>query len=567
MDAVGSGRIDVFADVSDGLVTFQGSSSIRSLASVKRLRQVLLGQKRDQIYLLAEANASMDGILLPIKVRTASYSVDYSKATDPSVLTRRIRLLNRDSMDNGMVLSGVNILDADAVRRMDLALYLNESDSLASNETLDLAGFTLPEEWEVPFVFKSLYNNMAVVSVSILLSIMLTLSFAREKVNRTMEVLFMSPTTRLDILAGKSLPYVALMLAVNMGYCLSTSSGMNSLKMFYIFSVLSFTLAAFATFTVLASRNYREVTFMSSLCLLSFLIFIVFPNVFSGVNLLAFVSPLDTVTSIQNQAGVGFGDVFLSLLPYKFLFMFFLSASIVCFSPETFQNTPGLAGLMRMFYHNLRKSFRSDILFVITGISLLVPFVYIVQTLIAYLIIPLGLFAPYAAIVLLALVEELTKIIPFYYTRRNMVSGALVKTGIMLFSVGILFGGLLTPDRIFIVAGVALLALILVSMVLKPSFWPPLSYGILSGCTFFLTEKAFNIYLISKVYSYLPAPYTLFIVKGLAYTLLLHILATTTLAFVISGSSGKYRLYSGLVLTTAIHYGYNVYMMGGGLIR
>jgi hypothetical protein len=516
MAALAAGDIDVYADESpDGFVSFKTADSARSQAALKRLRQLILGEKRDRIYSLADSNASLDGILLPIKVRVEEHPVDYTNAIDPSVYLHRGRFLDRDSMDNGEISSKANILDYESVRRMNLSELLAANESASALDAADKSGFTLPEEWEIPFVFRSLYNNMAVVSVSILISILLTLSFAKEKVNKTLLVLFQTPASKLDILVGKSLPYFLVIALVNLAYSLSVSGGWDAVKIFYIFTVLSATLLSFALFTVLASKNYREVTFMGSLSLLSFLMFIVLPNIFSGINLLAFVSPLDTVTSIQNQAQVGALDVFMSLLPYKFLFLFFFTATLVCFDPETLQNTPDLTGLMRTFYVNLSRSLGGGVKYAVAGVALLVPFVYITQTLTAYLILPFGLLAPYASILLLAAVEELTKILPYYYSRR--ISPAL--------------------------------------------------YGLVAGATFFVTEKVFNIYLISKVYSYLPAPYTVFVAKGFTYTLILHIVTATLLAYIVSRSRGRRHILAGLVLASLIHYWYNMEMIGWGLMR
>jgi len=513
LEGLGGGAIDVYAEASDGLVTFKTSGSVKSQAALKRLKQVILGAKRDRIYQLADANASLDGILLPIKVRTAEYAVDYDNAVDPSVYTHRSRLINRGATDNGEAGSRVNILDYADVQRMNVTQYLMMQGA-ANDSMVDESGFTLPEEWEIPFVLKSIYDNMAVMSVSILLSILLMLSLAREKVKDTIFTLFQTPSSKVDILAGKSLPYFGLMLLVNLAYSLTVSAGFEALKVFAIFTVLSATLSTFALFTVLASKNYREVTFMGSISLFSFLLFIVFPNVFSGINILSFVSPLDTVTSIQNGGSVGFTDVLLSLTPYVFLGLFLFVSTVVCFDPETFQNTPGLIGLLKLYYMRLSRSL-GEVQYAVVAVSLLVPLVFMVQTLSAYLIIPMGYLAPTMSVLLLAALEELAKILPYYYHPRIR----------------------------------------------------PLKYGLVAGATFFVTEKVFNIYLISKVYSYLPAPYTVFVVKGFMYTLVLHIVATSFYALVVSRFRGRAGLYVGLVFSAVIHYAYNLYMMGGGMFR
>ncbi len=508
-----AGAIDVYAFEECGGASFETAGTVKSAAALKRVQQVMVGVKRDRIYALADANESLDGILLPIKVRTEEIEVDYGGAIDPSVLLHRVRFINR-SRDNGNV-SDVNILDIDEVMGQNLSgIRSGRRYSSAENDT-DEVGFTLPEEWEIPFVFESLYHNMSVVSVSILLALLLTLSFAREKVNDTMDVLLQTPAAKWEILAGKSIPYLSVMVAVNLAYGFVTVGPVEGLKIGYIFTVLSVTLVSFALFAVLASRSYRELTFTSTISLLSFLMFIVLPNIFSGLNVLAFISPLDTITSIENNAPVGLGDVFLSLLPYKFLSMFFLAASLMCFNADTFHNTPGVLGLVKLFYTNLSRRLGGGVKYMVAGVALLVPFIYVVQNITAYLIIPLGLAAPYASLLVLALAEELAKILPYHFNRRIN----------------------------------------------------PLLYGVVAGASFFVTEKVFNIYLISKVYSYLPPPYTMFVFKGLAYTLFLHVTVTAAYAFLLSKTSGRRSLFYGLAAATVIHAAYNLFMLRGGVLR
>ncbi|MFH1054886.1 MAG: hypothetical protein V1744_02195 [Candidatus Altiarchaeota archaeon] len=507
------GVIDVFVEEHDSVATFQTSGSSKSKAALKRIKQVIITYNRDLIYQMADVNETLDGILLPIKVRTVESEIDYTTSIKPEVYLHRIRFINREGDVIAPEELNINMLDPESIGNINLTEYILKQDKYieeASNETS--VGFTLPEEWEVPFVFKRLYDNMAIVAVSILFSMLLTLSFAREKVNRTLENIFQTPLGRWEILLGKTLPYFGAMALVNLAYSIM-STGTGAIKVFYILTVLSATLASFALFTVVISKNYREVTFTSSISLMTFLIFIVLPNVFSGMNVLAFLSPLDTITTVQNNAYVSYSDVFLSLLPYKFLTLFFAAFTLSCFQPEVFQSTPGLKDLSRAFYLSLSRRLGGGVKYAIASVSLLVPFVYIVQTLMAYVILPIGYMAPYASIMLLAFIEELVKILPYTYNRR-----------------------------------------------IKPAV-----YGLTAGLSFFATEKLFNIYLISKVYSYLPTPYTVFVVKGLIYTMVVHIILTTFLSWLISKNKSRTTFLIGLAAVTLAHYTYNITMMRGGL--
>jgi hypothetical protein len=153
----------------------------------------------------------------------------------------------------------------------------------------------------------------------------------------------------------------------------------------------------------------------------------------------------------------------------------------------------------------------SGLIYVFVSVALLVPFIFIVESILAYLVLPLGYLAPPASLILLAAVEELVKIIPFHYRRMN-----------------------------------------------------PLVYGVVAGSSFFLMEKLFNLYLIVKVYTYLGGPYVFFF-KSMLPTLSVHMLTTVLFALILSRTSRRVWFGLGLLVSVSIHFIYN-YMLIAGLL-
>jgi len=224
---------------------------------------------------------------------------------------------------------------------------------------------------------------------------------------------------------------------------------------------------------------------------------------------LSFISPLDTITGIENGASMSAYDLVLSLMPYGFLSLFFLTFTGLCFNAEVVFSSMDFGSLLRVFYFTLERLLENKVSYVFISVSLLVPFIFIVESIMAYLAMPLGSLAPFVSLILLAAIEEVVKITPYYYRRMN-----------------------------------------------------PLLYGVIAGASFFLMEKFFNIYLIVKVYSYLGGPYLIFF-SQLMPTLLVHMLSATVYAVIISRYQRIATFVIGLFASVMIHVVYNYILLRG----
>jgi hypothetical protein len=299
------------------------------------------------------------------------------------------------------------------------------------------------------------------------------------------------------------------MTVLSLIYGLYIVIGLDALKVAFVFITISMTMVSFSLFSVLISRSYRELTFIGSFSTFAFFFFIILPNVFAGINVLSFISPLDTVTSIENGVAIPVSDLILSLLPYCCLTMFFLSFTGLCFNAEVMFSSMSFGSLLGLFYSTLTKILRSSIVYIFVSVSLLVPFIFIVESILAYLILPLGSAAPLLSLILLAAVEEVVKITPYRYRKTN-----------------------------------------------------PLLYGIVAGASFFAVEKLFNLYLIVKVYSYLGGPYLVFF-QRLLPTLGLHMLSTTMFALALSLGNRRSWYVVGLLAAVMVHVVYNYLVLSG----
>jgi hypothetical protein len=518
-------EVDAFATRSRGRIVVFGSGTVKSDAVLSHLNNLLSELNTNLVYDYVNMDESLSGVLLPLRLRIVEEEIDYSSAINGSMEAKRRRVLG----DLRFIGDEEAEVESPAASETGYLLPASESSGEAQSmqyppgvgESPAGAGeppavtsptdLLLPVDLTVEFPFKTLYKNMTLISPLILVSILLALSLARERVDRNIENLFESPLSRADILLGKSFPYMACLTILCVLYGLQVSVSFDAVKVALVFTVLSATMLSFSLFSVLVSRSYRELTFIGSFSLFGFFFFIVLPNVFSGVNVLAFISPLDAVTSIENGASIPSSELALSLLPYCFLSLFFVSFTGLCFNAEVMFSSMGFSNLLSLFYKTLSRLLSRGFIYVSVSVALLVPFIFIVESILAYMVLPLGRLTPFASLILLAAVEELVKITPFYYRRMNAVF-----------------------------------------------------YGAVAGSSFFLMEKLFNLYLIVKVYTYLGGPYVFFF-RNLAPTLAVHILATTVFASIVGRTNSRLWFTAGLTLSVLIHFTYN-YMLITGLL-
>ncbi|MFH1055676.1 MAG: hypothetical protein V1744_06245 [Candidatus Altiarchaeota archaeon] len=508
-------EIDAFGVQGRSGAVFFGSGRVKSDAALSHVSGLISQFNMNLISDYVSGNGNLSGILLPLRIQIIDETINYSKAVSGEVDAQRRRMFTvRRPIATQAAAQPADLQSS--VTPLQVPITLNESRfSQLVDEDPVLAGMsssanmTLPSELTVEFPFKTLYRNMMLLSPIVMLSILLALSLSRERVDRNIENLFAVPITNAEMLLGKAIPYLALMLLLSLAYGLTATFTLEALKVALVFMALSVTMVSFSMFSVIVARSYRELTFIGSFSMFAFFLFIVLPNVFSGVNVLAFISPLDTVTSIENGAVITYSDLLLSLIPYSFLSLFFLTFTGLCFNAEVISSSMDFRSLLLTFYSQLSRLLQNRLVYVFVSVSLLVPFIFIIESIMAYLVLPLGYIAPVLSLILLASTEEVVKIIPLYYRRMN-----------------------------------------------------PLLYGIISGAGFFIMEKMFNLYLIIKVYSFLGGPYIYFVGRLLP-TFALHIASTTIFASVVYKRKGKSWFAVGLFLSVTLHVVYNILALRG----
>ena len=161
---------------------------------------------------------------------------------------------------------------------------------------------------------------------------------------------------------------------------------------------MSLVIIASSLFAVTVSRSYRELTFVGSFFIFIFIFLIILPNVFAGINALALISPISSVTNLEYGGTISFLDLFLSLLPYHTLSLSFLAFAVICFDGEILFANVRLRQVVVFFFETFEQLVRRRVVYVAASIALLVPFVFLVESIFAYLILPLSEYSTIASL-------------------------------------------------------------------------------------------------------------------------------------------------------------------------
>jgi ABC-type Na+ efflux pump permease subunit len=121
-----------------------------------------------------------------------------------------------------------------------------------------------------------------------------------ERVNRRGELLLVAPVAAIDIVAGKSAPYLAAMVAVSAVIALLVGGGLVSLA-----AVLPIALLYLAATFVggMFARSFKELTFVSVSISVFLTTYTFVPAIFANVTPVALISPLTLV--VRDLQGVG----------------------------------------------------------------------------------------------------------------------------------------------------------------------------------------------------------------------------------------------------------------------
>ncbi len=395
---------------------------------------------------------------------------------------------------------------------------MHEYRQMVRHNFLEKQTVATPSNIEPPIPFASVIFAFIFMFPMYFVAQFYSASVMNERTNRSGEFLLVSPLTKREIVAGKTLPYLIItigimfLLAMYLKYTLGSTSPSeivkNSLIIISIMLPVVSLFLSFSLFSSILARSFKELTFVSVFFSTIVSGYLFFPAMFAHIHAIALISPMTLVVKILTGTEIGLSEYLFSTVPFYCVSIATFGFGTLIFREEDLftQKTvkKKIIDCIELF---LRKR---SYLFLLTLIF--IPFAYMFELMSIVLLFNIPL--PYsiiAMVVISALIEEVLKSAGIYTLSLKGYTG---KQAIIL--------AILAGSGFFV--GEKLMMLVTVSSIADSVFGSVLSMGSL-----------------------------------LVYPLLLH---TGCAAIVSIGL--RYQRYSVCLLAaTAVHAAYNFFLLRG----
>lgn len=316
-------------------------------------------------------------------------------------------------------------------------------------------------------------------------------SILNERINRRGELLLVAPIRRLDIVTGKTLPYLVAAVIATVGISYGIGGGLLSVA-----AVLPIALAFLAATFVGAmfARSFKELTFVTVTISVFVTTYAFVPAIFTNITPIALISPLTLVVMELQGEAVDLGAYVFATAPFYIgsVILFLLGVGVYR-EEDMFTQKPVPLKFLDALDARLRG--RKSVAVVS---MLMIPFVFTAELLaIAVLfVLPLDVTVP-LILVVVAAVEEVAKSIHIYAGIESDRFDRSIRTAVVL---GGLSGiGFFVGEKFTAIAQVVGLDdLVLGEVTLEPS-------GVITGTTLGLLFAPLVLHMVTTAISALGA--------------------------------------------------------------
>ncbi|MDY6765103.1 MAG: PrsW family intramembrane metalloprotease [Halobacteria archaeon] len=259
-------------------------------------------------------------------------------------------------------------------------------------------------------------------------------SMINERIKRRGELMLVSPVSRFDIIAGKTLPYLGAMI----GITAVISVGIHTLQgnplgtgLVSIAAVVPIVLAFLSSAFVgsMFARSFKELTFVTVFISVFLTSYVFVPAIFTDIHPISVISPITMVVKELQGTAVTISDYAFSTLPlYLTSGVLFALGSGIYREEDMFAQRPVPLKLLDAVASRIRgrpSMVKLSILFI--------PFVFAAELLaIAILFaLPVGVSIP-VLLVAIAFIEEIAKSIHVYAGFNHSLFDRSIKTAVVL---------------------------------------------------------------------------------------------------------------------------------------
>jgi len=341
-----------------------------------------------------------------------------------------------------------------------------------------------PSEISPPFPFQSLVLAFVFIIPLNFLIQAYGSTILSERINRRGELLLVAPVSRLDIVAGKTLPYFAGAMAVEgaiaVGLVYLTRGTVGGLVSVVAVAPLVLLFLAATFVGAMFARSFKELTFVTVTITVSLTSYAFVPAIFTDVTPIALISPLTIVVrELQGQAVAAPEFVFSTTPPLLSALVLFGLGLGLYREEDMFAQRPvplklldALAGRVHERWH------------VAALTAALLPFVFVLELLAIAVLFALGELSVPLILVVVAVVEELAKSLHVYAAYVHGRFDRRLRTALIL--------GAFSGVGFFLAEKLTLIAQ-LVGLPELQAGRAGLGIGLLSGLAFLLAPLALHV--------------------------------------------------------------------------
>jgi ABC-type Na+ efflux pump permease subunit len=446
-----SHRIDAYVDARQVIA----GSDAKSQYALGALKRYLEGHELARIseqYDLARA------FPLRVEVNYLTQTVSSSTAIRPGELADLLASTpppeaGETPPDNSEPGQAASSLNSDAAVREQLQSIDNGAGpQIELNPAADKE-IVIPSLLTPPLPFAQVLIAFIYIVPMSLVSVFFVSSFMDEKINRRLTILMSAPVTPLHIILGKMLPYATFSVMAVIVLALISQVDV-SLALAIFVPVILFIFAIYLMVPMLY-RTFKDTTFISMLATALTTAYLIFPAAFSGVNDLAYISPLTLAVKMYRGETFGVREYLFAVVPMAALFGLSLYTATRVLNEEYLLGYKSLSRKLAdavFLVLNRRRPYLS-----IFWLSLLlIPLVYMLQ--LALLAMSTNLPSPIAVEIMLlaaAVIEELAKSIGIVMLiERHIVRSVRQIVALSLLSAG----GFLIGEKLLLLISVSVVS-------------------------------------------------------------------------------------------------------------
>jgi ABC-type Na+ efflux pump permease subunit len=388
---------------------------------------------------------------------------------------------------------------------------IKEFTELKKSSPLQEQTLATPSHFNPPIPFKSVVLSFIFIFPIYFIAQFFSSSIMEERVKRRGELLLVSPLGSYQIVLGKLLPYLLITLVMVAGMTFKLG---GSPWIILILLPVSLMFLSTAFFGAIIARSFKELSFV--LIFLSVFLsgYIFFPAMFANIHAISIISPITLVVKMLENEPVSVSEYLFSTAPFYLVSTLVFMFGIFIYREEDLFTQKSIKGKLLDSLREFIARVPAPLFFL--SIALL-PLAFSIQLMLIVLMfnVPLRI-GILVFIALAALIEEVVKSVGIYTVFSNKTA--------------------------------------------KVTTASALKSGILSGAGFFVGEKVLLLVVVASI-----AGSVFGSVMGiglLIFPLLLHI-SSTTVASLGMRYLGTKNYIPAVVLASAIHASYNLYLVRG----